>query len=211
MAVDPESGSTEVALDISDRVLGRRRAGPPGPRAPPDWPDDARATSTIRRSRATATRCSPNSASRMTRCPPRLDPATERVLLDARPAVREPQRRAARVRPGRHLYIGLGDGGPAATRSATARTSSTLLGKILRIDVDAAAASRTRSRPTTRSRDGGGRAARSGATACATRGASASTARPATSGSATSARTRVEEIDRSSPRPMRGGRTTAGT
>ena len=39
--------------------------------------------------------------------------------------------------PDGDLYIGTGDGGRRTTRTATARTSASLLGKLLRIDVDA--------------------------------------------------------------------------
>ena len=65
------------------------------------------------------------------------------------------------------------------------------------------AASRTRSRPTTRSSDRPAPARRSSTTACATRSATASTPRPATCGSATSARARGRRS--TSRRPARRG------
>ena len=43
IAVDPESGSTDVALDISDRVTGQDEQGLLGLALHPDWPDDPRA------------------------------------------------------------------------------------------------------------------------------------------------------------------------
>ena len=77
----------------------------------------------------------------------------------------------------------------AATPATGPRTSNSLLGKMLRIDVNGTTATqglpRSRRRTRTSARPG---ATRSGSAACATRGASRSTARPATCGSATSAR-----------------------
>ena len=111
------------------------------------------------------------------------------------------------------LYIALGDGGAGGDpRGQRARTSDTLLGKILRIDVDRRrpACRPTPSRPTTRSSATPGARPRSGPTACATPGASASTARPATCGSATSARASARRST-SSRRTAAAARTTAGT
>ncbi len=98
-----------------------------------------------------------------------------------------------------------------ATRSATARTRS-LLGKLLRIDVDGDQRARPyRIPPDNPYAGGGGGRRRSTRSGCATRGASRSTARPATSGSATSARTVYEEVDFATPAPAHGARTSAGS
>ena len=86
--------------------------------------------------------------------PDRVDPASEQRLLFVKQPLREPQRRRARVRAGRRTCTSRwATAAAAATRTATARRSTTLLGKILRIDVDGQpAATRLRaSRPTTRS------------------------------------------------------------
>ena len=66
------------------------------------------------------------------------DPGSERVLLTvAQPFANHNGGGLAFDNSGR-LLIALGDGGSAATPSATGRGCDTLLGKILRIDVDAA-------------------------------------------------------------------------
>ncbi len=101
--------------------------------------------------------------------------------------------------------------GAAATRWGTRSRSSTLLGKLLRIDVHGREGRAVRDpagQPVRRT--GRARARRSGRTACATRGASRSTARPATCGSATSGRTRGRRST-SSRRARPAGRTSAGT
>ena len=87
------------------------------------------------------------------------------------------------------LYIGMGDGGDGGDPGNRAQSKNTLLGKMLRINVNArlgiqglrGSPGRTR----TSARPG---ATRSTSAASATRGGSRSTARPAGSGSATSAR-----------------------
>ena len=51
-------------------------------------------------------------------------------------AVHEPQRRHARLRPDRYLYIGMGDGGSGGDPGNRAQNRNSLLGKILRINID---------------------------------------------------------------------------
>ena len=77
---------------------------------------------------------------------PRHPPAAADDPAPSRP---KPQRRPAAVRARQLLYLSTGDGGSRATPEATPRTSSSLLGKILRIDVGIppAAAGRTPPRP----------------------------------------------------------------
>jgi hypothetical protein len=85
--------------------------------------------------------------------------------------------------PDGNLYIFLGDGGSGGDPLNSAQDLTSLLGKVLRIDVDGA--------PRTRSLQATWRAAspRSGTPACATPGAPPSTPAPAISTSPTSART----------------------
>jgi len=66
--------------------------------------------------------------------PNRADPASARVLLN----VAQPFGGHLAFGPDNYLYIGLGDGGSAGDPGNRAQDLSTLLGKILRIDVDGA-------------------------------------------------------------------------
>ena len=83
--------------------------------------------------------------------------------------------------PDRKLYIGMGDGGSGGDPQNRAQNRDSLLGKLLRIDVDAADPYGVPSDNPF--------AARSGRSVCGTLGASPSTARPACCTSRTSGRT----------------------
>ena len=65
-------------------------------------------------------------------------PGVGRGPADDRAALRQPQRRRAQLRPDGYLYIGMGDGGGGNDPEARAGPA-TLLGKMLRIDVEPAA------------------------------------------------------------------------
>ena len=102
------------------------------------------------------------------------DASPGRGAAGDRAAVPEPQRRQRRVRARRPAVGRHGRRRRRRRSRGPAQNPDSLLGKMLRLDVDAAA---TPSR-------------RSGRSACATRGATRSIREPATCGSATSARTR---------------------
>ena len=106
--------------------------------------------------------------------------------------------------PDGYLYIGMGDGGSAGDPGNRAQNINTLLGKMLRIDVDHTSGSKHyRSRPRTRTPAGPG-STRSGRAGSGIRGAGRSTPRPATCGSATSARAATRRsTGPSSPGPRR--------
>ena len=172
-------------LDITDRVSTRQRAGPARHHVLARRPNALRQLHQHRRRHA-CRRSIPFANGNAATCAPSA------CIARGRPALRQPQRRPARLRARRLLYIGLGDGGSGGDPTATARTST-------RCSARSCASTR---RPTARPpytdpgrqpvrRPERRRAPRSGTTACATRGASASTAPTASCGSATSARTRA--------------------
>ena len=127
-----------------------------------------------------------------------------------RPAVREPQRRDARLRARRATCTSAwATAGAAATPATAPRTCTTLLGKMLRIDVNGTTSTQRLPHPLVEPVRRPDRAAtRSGSGACATRGGSRSTARTATCGSATSGRRAYEEVDRASDGASGPGRGT---
>ncbi len=136
-------------------------------------------------------RCRPD------RRPDRADPASESVVLEMADPAGNHNGGMIAFGPDGKLWAGTGDGGSGGDPWDNARNPASLLGKMLRLDVEPRALAPSPSRP------------RSGRSGCATPGASASTARPARSGSATSART----PGRRSTSPIRNGRrrsTSAG-
>jgi glucose/arabinose dehydrogenase len=135
VALDPASGDTSVTLDITDRVQsGASEQGLLGLALHPDWPDVPRAF--VHYSDLGGhTVLSEFTVSDLP-SPPRLDPATERVLL------RQPQPYANHnggqlaFGPDGLLYMGLGDGGSQRDPHGNGQSRDTLLGKILRVDID---------------------------------------------------------------------------
>ena len=65
-----------------------------------------------------------------------LDPGSERVLLTVPKAFENHNGGNLEFGPDGYLYIGLGDGGGSGDRDGNAQNTQTLLGKMLRIDVD---------------------------------------------------------------------------
>ena len=103
--------------------------------------------------------------------------------------------------PDGYLYIGMGDGGSGNDPMCNAQRDDTLLGKLLRIDVDQNVNSSPfyGIPPDNPFRPGRGSRTRSGRRACATPGGSRSTAPRVTCGSATSGRTRARRWTSSRP------------
>ena len=136
IAVDPESGSTEVALDISDRVIGQGEQGLLGLALHPDWPDDPRAY--VHYSSLEGDGDTVLSEFRVTDdpLPPRLDPTTERVLLTVDQPYANHNGGQLAFGPDGFLYMGLGDGGSGGDPHGNGQNPDVLLGKILRLDVD---------------------------------------------------------------------------
>ena len=136
IAVDPGTGATEVALDISDRVLGEGERGLLGLALHPDWPNEARAY--VHYSAREGDGDTVLSEFRVTDepLPPRLDPTTERVLLTHDQPYPNHNGGQLAFGPDGYLYMGLGDGGSGGDPHGNGQNRDTLLGKILRIDVE---------------------------------------------------------------------------
>ena len=111
IAVDPETGSTEVSLDITDRVLESFEQGLLGLALHPDWPDDPRAY--VHYSSREGDGDTVLSEFRVTDepLPPRLDPSTERVLLTVDQPYANHNGGQLAFGPDGLLYLALGDGG----------------------------------------------------------------------------------------------------
>ncbi len=136
IAVDPDSGATEVSLDISDRVLGGGEQGLLGLALHPDWPEDARAY--VHYSAREGDGDTVLSEFRVTDepLPPRLDPTTERVLLTVDQPYANHNGGQLAFGPDGYLYLGLGDGGARGDPHGNGQNPNALLGKVLRIDVE---------------------------------------------------------------------------
>ena len=68
--------------------------------------------------------------------PPRADPASEEVLLEVAQPEFNHNGGSVAFGPDGYLYIPLGDGGNSATQAVNGQDPTTLLGSVLRIDVD---------------------------------------------------------------------------
>jgi glucose/arabinose dehydrogenase len=136
VAVDPDSGETSVVLDIDDRVLGDGEQGLLGLALHPDWPEDARAF--VHYSAQQGDGDTVLSEFRVTDepLPPVFDATTERVLLTLDQPYRNHNGGQLAFGPDGYLYMGLGDGGSSGDPHGNGQNPDTLLGKILRIDVD---------------------------------------------------------------------------
>lgn len=134
VTVDPDDGSVRTALDISDRVLGQAEQGLLGLALHPAWPDEPAAFVhyTDRQGRTVLSRFTASSTDG-----PQLDPGSEEVLLRVDQPFSNHNGGQVAFGPDGLLHLGLGDGGAGGDPLGNAQDPGTLLGTILRIDVDA--------------------------------------------------------------------------
>jgi len=136
VALDPATGETSVTLDITDRVQsGGSEQGLLGLALHPDWPAVRRAFvhySDLRGHTVLAVFSISDLPS-----PPRLDEGTERIILRQTQPFANHNGGQLAFGPDGLLYLGLGDGGSGGDPHGNGQNRDTLLGKVLRIDVDA--------------------------------------------------------------------------
>ncbi len=135
VAVDPETGATSLVVDLSDRIRAGGEQGLLGLALHPDWPATARAFVDYT-DRNGDTVVSELQATDLP-APPRLDPSTERVLLQVDQPYDNHNGGQLAFGPDGYLYISLGDGGAGGDPHGNGQDPSTLLGSILRIDIEA--------------------------------------------------------------------------
>ena len=120
-------------LDISDRITSGGERGLLGVAFHPNFPADPRVfvdyTDTNGDTRVSSFLVDPAN-------PDRVDPSTEKRLLFAKQPFANHNGGALVFGPDGFLYVSLGDGGSGGDPMGNGQSLTTLLGKILRIDVD---------------------------------------------------------------------------
>jgi glucose/arabinose dehydrogenase len=137
-AIDPSSGETRVALDLTDRVLGGGEQGLLGLVLHPDWPEVA--TAYVHYTGLDGHTVLSALAGRVENGSPFLDPRSEAVLLAVEQPYPNHNGGQLAFAPDGHLWMALGDGGSGGDPHGHGQDADTLLGSILRLDVDGAAA-----------------------------------------------------------------------
>ncbi|HEY6607769.1 MAG TPA: PQQ-dependent sugar dehydrogenase [Candidatus Limnocylindria bacterium] len=135
VALDPANGEVAVVADLTDRVRGNDEQGLLGLVLHPAWPDDPRAFAHYS-DLAGDTVVAELTGTQPSDGPPTLDPASERVLLRVDQPYPNHNGGQLAFGPDGFLYLGLGDGGAAADPHGHGQDPETLLGSVLRIDVD---------------------------------------------------------------------------
>lgn len=133
VAVDPGSGEMAVALDLRDRVLGQGERGLLGLALHPDWPETPRAFVHY------SDRDGDTVVAEFTASgdgAPAFDAATEQVLLRVDQPYTNHNGGQLAFGPDGHLWVGLGDGGSGGDPLGHGQNPGTLLGTILRLDVN---------------------------------------------------------------------------
>jgi glucose/arabinose dehydrogenase len=133
VAVDPMTGETAVALDLTDRVLGEGERGLLGLALHPEWPDVARAF--IHYSDRNGDTVLAEFGASADSDPPVLDAGSERILLQVRQPYANHNGGQLAFGPDGFLYLGLGDGGSGGDPEGNGQNPRTVLGTILRLDV----------------------------------------------------------------------------
>jgi glucose/arabinose dehydrogenase len=134
IALETATGSTSVALDIRDRVLGGGERGLLGLALHPDFPDDPRAF--VHYSDRDGHTVLSEFDATAGGSPPGFDAAGERVLLRVQQPFSNHNGGQLAFGPDGQLWVGLGDGGSGGDPLGHGQNATTLLGSILRIDVD---------------------------------------------------------------------------
>jgi glucose/arabinose dehydrogenase len=137
IAIEIDSGATSVALDLTDRVLGGGERGLLGLALHPHWPDDARAFIHYSDLNGNTVLAEYRATDDGTGGAPVLDRASERVVLTAVQPFANHNGGQLAFGPDGYLWLGLGDGGSGGDPLGNGQDPSVLLGKVLRLDVDA--------------------------------------------------------------------------
>jgi glucose/arabinose dehydrogenase len=135
VAVDPATGETSVFLDLTDRVLGGGEQGLLGLALHPDWPDTPRAF--VHYTDLDGNTVFAKYGTSDLPDPPRLDSATERIIFRQQQPYPNHNGGQLAFGPDGLLYMGLGDGGSGGDPHGNGQNPRALLGKILRIDIEA--------------------------------------------------------------------------
>ena len=134
VAVSLATEELTVTLDITDRVLGGGERGLLGVALHPDFPDDPRAF--VHYSDLEGNTVISEFDVTETSSPISADAATERVLLRVEQPFANHNGGQLAFGPDGYLWLGLGDGGSGGDPLGNGQNPATLLGSILRIDVD---------------------------------------------------------------------------
>ena len=134
IAIHPERGDRTTALDITDRVSGDGERGLLGLVLHPNWPDDDRAFVHYS-DRDGNTILAELTGTQDGDAAPMLDPGSEQVLLNVEQPFPNHNGGQLAFGPDGYLWFGLGDGGSGGDPLGNGQDTSTLLGKILRLDV----------------------------------------------------------------------------
>ena len=131
-SIEPD-GSVHGVVDLSSRTSADGERGLLGLALHPGWPEVGRAFVHYTDLDGNTVLSELTAASTD---PPSLDPATERILLQVEQPAPNHNGGQLAFGPDGYLYMALGDGGGGGDPSGNGQNPTTLLGAILRIDVD---------------------------------------------------------------------------